>query len=64
MTVHAMCEDYRANASIDLEHDAADLGRKIACQPTFVGWSDGPASGSYYPAAAFSADAVVTSGFA
>ena len=24
-TVHAMCEDYRAGASIDLEHDEADL---------------------------------------
>ena len=30
-TIHAMCEDYRAAASIDLEHDAADLGKKIQC---------------------------------
>lgn len=32
-TVHAMCEDYRAGASIDFEHDDADLksGRKISC---------------------------------
>jgi haloacetate dehalogenase len=29
--IHAMCEDYRAAASIDLEHDEADLGKKIAC---------------------------------
>jgi haloacetate dehalogenase len=38
-TVHAMCEDYRAGASIDLEHDEADLkaGRKIAC-PLLVLW--------------------------
>jgi haloacetate dehalogenase len=38
-TVHAMCEDYRASASIDLEHDEADLeaGRKIAC-PLLVLW--------------------------
>ncbi len=28
--VHAMCEDYRAAASIDLEHDKADLDKKIA----------------------------------
>ena len=37
--VHAMCEDYRAGASIDLEHDEADLkaGRKIAC-PLLVLW--------------------------
>ena len=32
-TVHAMCEDYRASAGIDLEHDRADLaaGRKVEC---------------------------------
>ena len=29
-TIHAMCEDYRAGASIDLKHDAADLNKKIA----------------------------------
>jgi haloacetate dehalogenase len=28
-TIHASCEDYRAAASIDLEHDEADLDRKI-----------------------------------
>ena len=32
-TIHAMCEDYRAGASIDLKHDEADLHRKIACPP-------------------------------
>ena len=36
-TLHAMCEDYRAGASIDLTHDAADLQRKIAC-PLLVLW--------------------------
>jgi len=36
-TVHAMCEDYRAGASIDLEHDETDLNRKIAC-PLLVLW--------------------------
>jgi haloacetate dehalogenase len=30
-TIHAICEDYRAAASIDLEHDEADLGKKIPC---------------------------------
>jgi haloacetate dehalogenase len=35
-TVHATCEDYRAGASVDFEHDAADFGRrKIAC-PTLA----------------------------
>ncbi|MCX7901875.1 MAG: alpha/beta hydrolase [Burkholderiaceae bacterium] len=29
--VHAMCEDYRAAASIDLEHDRADADRRIDC---------------------------------
>ncbi len=28
-TVHATCEDYRASAGIDLEHDAADSGRRL-----------------------------------
>lgn len=29
--IHAMCEDYRAGASIDLKHDEADIAKKIAC---------------------------------
>ncbi len=29
--VHGMCEDYRAGASIDLVHDAADLDEKVRC---------------------------------
>ena len=39
--IHAMCEDYRAGASIDLEHDAADVaaGRKIGC-PLLVLWGE------------------------
>jgi haloacetate dehalogenase len=36
-TIHASCEDYRAAASIDLEHDEADLARRIAC-PLHVLW--------------------------
>ena len=35
--IHASCEDYRAGASIDLEHDEADLDRKIQC-PSLVLW--------------------------
>jgi len=31
-TVHATCEDYRAAASIDLEHDAADGDARIRCR--------------------------------
>ncbi len=35
--IHAMCEDYRAGASIDLKHDEADLTKKIAC-PLLTLW--------------------------
>ena len=35
--IHAMCEDYRAGASIDLKHDEADLSKKIAC-PVLTLW--------------------------
>jgi haloacetate dehalogenase len=38
-TIHAICEDYRAAASIDLEHDTADLDKKIGC-PLLVLWSE------------------------
>jgi haloacetate dehalogenase len=36
-TLHAMCEDYRAGASIDLQHDEADLGTLLPC-PTLILW--------------------------
>ncbi|SFB14284.1 haloacetate dehalogenase [Collimonas sp. OK607] len=38
-TVHGICEDYRASAGIDLEHERQDLaaGRKIQCE-TLVLW--------------------------
>jgi haloacetate dehalogenase len=36
-TIHATCEDYRAAASIDLEHDADD--RRVAC-PLLVLWGE------------------------
>ena len=35
--IHASCEDYRAAATLDLEHDAADAGRKLEC-PLLVLW--------------------------
>jgi haloacetate dehalogenase len=37
--IHAMCEDYRASASIDLEHDCADEDRRIEC-PLHVLWGE------------------------
>lgn len=36
-TRHAICEDYRAAAAIDLEHDAADIDRRIAA-PLLALW--------------------------
>ena len=40
-TIHATCEDYRAAASIDIEHDDADVvaRRKVSC-PLLVLWGD------------------------
>jgi haloacetate dehalogenase len=38
-TIHATCEDYRAAATIDLQHDAADAGRKLDC-PLLVLWGE------------------------
>lgn len=35
--IHATCEDYRAAATIDLQHDAADVGRSVVC-PLLVLW--------------------------
>jgi haloacetate dehalogenase len=37
--IHAMCEDYRAGASIDLEHDRTDAHRRIDC-PLHVLWGE------------------------
>jgi haloacetate dehalogenase len=45
-TIHATCEDYRAGATIDLEHDRGDASRQLAC-PTLVLWSR-PGIGNTY----------------
>lgn len=37
-TIHAACEDYRAATSIDLEHDEADMDKKISC-PVLALWA-------------------------
>jgi haloacetate dehalogenase len=46
---HAICEEYRAAATIDREHDNADVerGRKIAC-PLLVLWSATGALSEWY----------------
>ncbi|MFO1127778.1 MAG: alpha/beta hydrolase [Rhodospirillales bacterium] len=49
--IHASCEDYRAAASIDLEHDEADIDRRIRC-PVLVLWGEhGLVHRSYDPLA-------------
>lgn len=40
--IHGMCEDYRASASIDLQHDAADLATKIQCPLVTLWGTKGP----------------------
>jgi len=47
--VHAICEEYRATATLDREHDAADLaaGRRITC-PTLALWSDQGGLATWY----------------
>jgi haloacetate dehalogenase len=48
---HAICEEYRAAATIDPEHDRADraAGRRVSC-PTLVLWSARGPLESWYPA--------------
>ncbi len=42
-TVHAICEEYRAAATLDVDHDEADRGRRRIDCPVLVLWSaDGP----------------------
>lgn len=52
-TIHAMCEDYRAGATVDFELDRAELGldggpaRRIGC-PTLVLWGARAPVGRWY----------------
>ena len=48
-TIHGSCEDYRAAAGIDLEHDEADhkAGRKIAA-PALIVWGSRSHTGRFY----------------
>ena len=46
-TIHTMCEDYRAAATIDLEHDAADSDARLA-MPLLAIWGEvGFVGGNY-----------------
>jgi haloacetate dehalogenase len=46
---HAICEEYRASATIDREHDAEDrrAGRRVTC-PTLVLWAANGALDTWY----------------
>ena len=46
-TIRATCAEYRAGASIDLVHDRADRGRKLA-MPLLVLWGQRSSQGSGY----------------
>ncbi|QKZ17298.1 alpha/beta fold hydrolase [Streptomyces chartreusis] len=57
-TIHATCEEYRAAATVDLEHDAADADRKVDC-PLLVLWGDrGFVGNTYDPVALWRKKAV------
>ena len=46
-TIRATCDEYRAGATIDLEHDRADRGRKLT-MPLLVLWGERSGQGSGY----------------
>jgi haloacetate dehalogenase len=48
--LHAICEEFRAAATLDVRHDAEDrrAGRRIAC-PVLVLWSEPGPLGQWYP---------------
>jgi haloacetate dehalogenase len=46
-TIRATCDEYRAGAGIDLEHDRADRGKKLA-MPLLVLWGQRSGQGSGY----------------
>jgi haloacetate dehalogenase len=46
--VEAMCEDYRAGAGLDREHDDADRGRRTIACPVRVLWGADGALGRFY----------------
>ena len=46
-TIHAICEDYRASATIDLKHDEQDAAIKIQA-PLLAIWGDQSVVGNLY----------------
>ena len=46
-TLHAICEDYRVSASINLEHNQADQGNRIDA-PLLAIWGEQSVVGEFY----------------
>jgi haloacetate dehalogenase len=46
-TIHATCEDYRAGATIDIEHAAQDGAKRVTC-PLLVLWGERGTMGRLY----------------
>jgi haloacetate dehalogenase len=49
--IHGSCSDYRAGATIDLDHDGADIDSKVHC-PTLVVWGSAGVIQKYFDIAA------------
>jgi haloacetate dehalogenase len=49
--IHGSCSDYRAAATIDLEHDGADIDKKVQC-PTLALWGSNGVMAKYFDLAA------------
>ena len=45
--IHGMCEDYRAGATIDMQHDREDNGKRVTC-PMLVLWAQQGPIGRIY----------------
>jgi haloacetate dehalogenase len=46
--IHAVCEEYRAAATLDVQHDEADRGRHAIACPVLALWSRDGAVGQWY----------------
>ncbi|MGH2616993.1 MAG: alpha/beta fold hydrolase, partial [Thermomicrobiales bacterium] len=51
-TIHAICEEYRAAATLDYQHDLADRGRRRISCPVLALWSKHGAVSAWYDALA------------
>ena len=47
-TIHAVCEDYRATLTLDLDMDTADFGKKMIACPVLAIWGGNSHFGRHY----------------